>query len=37
MYNRARATEGFRNWTRNMIFAVRSVYLLRAAWPYWQG
>lgn len=29
--------EGFRHWTRNVIFAVSSVYLLRAAWLYLQG
>jgi uncharacterized membrane protein YfcA len=29
--------DGFRHWTRNVIFAVSSVYLLRAAWLYWQG
>src|SRR5262249_51848991 len=29
--------DGFRHWTRNVILAVSSVYLLRAAWLYWQG
>jgi uncharacterized protein len=29
--------EGFRHWTRNVIFAVSSVYLMRAVWLYWQG
>jgi uncharacterized protein len=29
--------EGFRHWARNVILTVSSVYLLRAAWLYWQA
>jgi uncharacterized membrane protein YfcA len=28
---------GFRQWTRAIIFAISAVYLVRAAWLYWQG
>jgi uncharacterized membrane protein YfcA len=27
----------FRRWTRQIIFVVSAVYLMRAAWLYWQG
>jgi len=29
--------QGFRKWTRMLIFAVSAVYLARAAWLFWQG
>jgi uncharacterized protein len=28
---------GFRQWTRAIIFAISTVYLVRAAWLFWQG
>jgi hypothetical protein len=28
---------GFRQWTRAIIFAISAVYLVRAAWLFWQG
>jgi uncharacterized membrane protein YfcA len=28
---------GFRRWTRAIIFAISTVYLVRAAWLFWQG
>ena len=28
---------GFRQWTRAIIFAISSVYLVRAVWLYWHG
>jgi uncharacterized membrane protein YfcA len=28
---------GFRQWTRVIIYAISIVYLMRAAWLYWQG
>jgi hypothetical protein len=27
----------FRRWTRQIIFVVSVVYLMRAIWLYWQG
>jgi uncharacterized membrane protein YfcA len=29
--------QGFRKWTRTLIFVVSAVYLARAAWLFWQG
>ena len=29
--------DGFRRWTRILIFLVSSVYLARAAWLFWSG
>ena len=29
--------EGFRKWTRKLILLVSAVYLIRAAWLFWQG
>jgi uncharacterized protein len=28
---------GFRQWTRAIIFAISTVYLVRAGWLFWQG
>jgi uncharacterized membrane protein YfcA len=28
---------GFRKWTRTLIFAISTIYLIRAAWLYWHG
>ena len=28
---------GFRQWTRAIIFVIGAVYLVRAAWLFWQG
>jgi len=28
---------GFRQWTRGIIFAISTVYLVRAAWLFWHG
>ena len=28
---------GFRQWTRAIIFVISAVYLVRAAWLFWQG
>jgi uncharacterized membrane protein YfcA len=28
---------GFRQWTRAIIFAISAIYLVRAAWLFWQG
>ena len=28
---------GFRQWTRAIIFAISTIYLVRAGWLYWHG
>jgi uncharacterized membrane protein YfcA len=29
--------DGFRQWTRGIIFTIASVYIVRAGWLFWQG
>ena len=29
--------DSFRRWTRAIIFAIATVYLIRAGWLFWQG
>jgi hypothetical protein len=29
--------DGFRQWTRKLIFLVSTVFLVRAAWLFWHG